>query len=103
MKLSLFEASSKVHTQRNVMRETDQRIASYSRRGILLNVILFIACIMFGEYTNRQPAMGNVLVVGLVLLSAIRGCARPLAKSFLFLFPLRCCLVGVYISAYYVS
>ena len=73
MKLNLFEVSSKVHTQRNVMRDTDNRIANYSRRGLFLNVILFVACMMFGEYAKQQPVMSNILVAGVILLSAIRG------------------------------
>lgn len=69
-----FKASTKVHMQRDVMREIDARLVKYSQRGILLSLTIFTLALSLGEYYTKQPAMALFLAGGLILMTLIRGC-----------------------------
>lgn len=73
MKFSIFTPTSKVHAQRNVMREADERLAKYSKRGILLSVAIFSVCMLVGEYYPQSPKMTLVLTGGLLLITFARA------------------------------
>jgi len=73
MKLNFFTPTSKVHTQRNVMREIDERLARYSKRGVLLSIAIFAVAIYIGEYYKQQPSMALVLSAGLLFISLFRA------------------------------
>jgi len=68
-----FQASSKVQKDRLVMRDTDQRMAKYSRRGLILNFIASIFCILGGQFVHQASTLAIVLVVGLLLNTLLRG------------------------------
>jgi len=68
-----FQATSKVQKDRQVIRDTDFRMAKYSRRGLILNFIASIFCILGGQFVNLAPDLAVVLVVGLLLLTLFRG------------------------------
>ena len=55
------------------MRDTDARMAKYSRRGLILNFVASIFCILGGEFVNQEADLAITLVVGLLLLTLLRG------------------------------
>jgi DNA-binding response OmpR family regulator/signal transduction histidine kinase len=71
--LSLFALSSKAHVSREVMREIDLRLMTYSRNGIFLSLIVFTLTIFMGKYYTQKPEMTLVLTAGLVFITAIRA------------------------------
>ncbi|MBX2808317.1 MAG: hybrid sensor histidine kinase/response regulator, partial [Cellvibrionaceae bacterium] len=73
MKVSFFTPASKVHKQRNIMRETDARIARYTRRGILLSFSVFCICMLLGDYFFLQTTLAIILGLGILLITAIRA------------------------------
>ena len=73
MKMNLFRPESKIHAQRNIMREIDERLASYSRRGLLLSLTTFVICLLVGDFYNSSPKLALVLVGGLLLITLARG------------------------------
>jgi len=69
----LFIPESKVHRDRRLMRETDSRMAKYSRRGILINFCVYIFCIWIGDLYNSATSLTIVLTLGLVSLTLLRS------------------------------
>ncbi|MGS2716800.1 ATP-binding response regulator [Eionea flava] len=69
----MFKAVSKVHLQRDVMRETDMRLVAYSQTGIFLSVIVFSLILWAGEHYINSPLMTAVLSIGLVVITLIRA------------------------------
>lgn len=69
----LFVPQSKVQKDRKVMRETDSRMAKYSRRGIVLNFLAFVLCLVAGSFFEKAPQLAIVLLLGLLLISLLRG------------------------------
>lgn len=69
----LFIPESKVHRDRRLMRETDSRMAKYSRRGILINFCVYLFCVWLGELYIDAPKLSLVLTIGLLVLTAIRS------------------------------
>ena len=55
------------------MRETDSRMAKYSRRGLILNFLAFIVCLVDGEFISNNPQLMIVLTVGLLIVTVLRG------------------------------
>ncbi len=68
-----FVPESKVQKDRQIMRDTDARVAKYSRRGLVLNFIVFVLCLAFGDFYAREYALSVVLVTGLLLVTLLRG------------------------------
>lgn len=73
MKTQLFVPNSKVQKDRAIMRETDERLARYSRRGLVLNLAAYLLCVAIGYMQAIAPMMTVGLTVGLLLLTALRG------------------------------
>ncbi|WP_111640579.1 response regulator [Marinimicrobium alkaliphilum] len=69
----LFIPGSKVQKDRQIMRDTDARVAKYSRRGLIVNFLVFILALAFGDFYQKQPTLAIVLVTGLLLLTLLRG------------------------------
>ncbi len=71
--LELFISKSKVQKDRKIMRETDARMAKYSRRGLLFTFFVFLLALMVGEFYVRHLKLALILAVGLLLLTLIRA------------------------------
>ncbi|TLM76461.1 hybrid sensor histidine kinase/response regulator [Microbulbifer harenosus] len=63
----------KVQKDRRVCRNTDTRIAKYSRRGLLFSLAAFAIAIAIGELRSMAPRLVLVLAIGLVLVTLVRG------------------------------
>ncbi|MEY4590271.1 MAG: hypothetical protein RL497_2347 [Pseudomonadota bacterium] len=70
---SFFEAQTKVQKDRQLMRETDARMAKYSRRGIVANVLIFLLCLASGEFIELHARLALILTIGLLLTTFLRG------------------------------
>lgn len=68
-----FVPVSKVQKDRAIMRETDARVAKYSRRGLVLNFLVFVLCLAFGDFQSQQHNTAIVLVTGLLLVTLWRS------------------------------
>lgn len=55
------------------MRDTDARVAKYSRRGLVLNFIVFSLCLFFGDFYDREHLLAIVLITGLLLVTLLRS------------------------------
>ncbi len=68
-----FVPATKVQKDRAIMRETDARVAKYSRRGLILNFIVFVLCLAFGDFQDKEHNLAIVLVTGLLLVTLVRS------------------------------
>ncbi|OZY84893.1 hybrid sensor histidine kinase/response regulator [Cellvibrio mixtus] len=68
-----FVPATKVQKDRAIMRETDARVAKYSRRGLVLNFIVFVLCLAFGNFQEKEHNLAIVLVTGLLLVTLVRS------------------------------
>ena len=68
-----FVPASKVQKDRAIMRETDARVAKYSRRGLILNFLVFVLCLTFGDFEKTEHNTAIVLVTGLLLVTLVRS------------------------------
>ena len=68
-----FLPASKVQKDRKILRETDARMAKYSRRGLLFNFIVYIICIVDGRFISEHFKLAVVLTSGLLLITVLRG------------------------------
>ncbi len=68
-----FKAESKAHLQRKVMKEIDLRLAKYSRRGIVLSVVVFALAIGVGKFYQLAPQLTLLLSSGLLLITFSRA------------------------------
>ncbi|TQV81265.1 response regulator [Exilibacterium tricleocarpae] len=73
LQLQLFVPQSKVQKDRKVMRDTDSRMAKYSRRGIVLNFLAFLLCLGAGSFLELAQELAMVLLLGLLLITLVRG------------------------------
>ncbi|UTA49567.1 response regulator [Simiduia sp. 21SJ11W-1] len=71
--LQLFIPANKVQKDRKIMRETDARMAKYSRRGLILNLFAFLLCLALGDFYKQVPNYATGLAVGLLLITLWRG------------------------------
>jgi CheY-like chemotaxis protein len=71
--LHFFVPATKVQKDRAIMRETDARVAKYSRRGLVLNFIVFVLCLAFGDFQEKEHNLAIVLVAGLLLVTLARS------------------------------
>ncbi|GAA6152585.1 response regulator [Pseudoteredinibacter isoporae] len=69
----LFIPESKVHRDRRLMRETDSRMAKYSRRGILINFCVYLFCVWMGDLYLQAPTVTSIMTIGLLLLTGMRS------------------------------
>lgn len=72
MKFSFFEPSHKVHKQRNVMRNTDERVVRYSRFNVLFNLVIFTFVVFLTDFYSNWQTLVIVLGLGLILTASIR-------------------------------
>ncbi len=68
-----FIPKNKVQKDRAIMRDTDARVAKYSRRGLVLNFIVFVLCLAFGNFQQKEHDTAIVLVTGLLLVTLWRA------------------------------
>lgn len=68
-----FVPASKVQKDRAIMRETDARVAKYSRRGLVLNFLIFALCLFFGNFQVEEHNTAIVLVTGLLVVTLWRS------------------------------
>lgn len=71
--LQLFIPANKVQKDRKIMRETDARMAKYSRRGLILNLVAFGLCLALGDFYTVAPTFALTLAIGLLLITLWRG------------------------------
>lgn len=70
----LFTPTTKVQKDRQVMRDTDARVAKYSRRGLVLNFLVFVVTLaFFGDFYQREKNLAILLVTGLLLVTLLRS------------------------------
>ncbi len=70
---SFFVPVSKVQKDRRVIRETDMRMAKYSRRGLIVNFIAFLVCLYGGQFLDENRELTIILTIGLLLATFFRG------------------------------
>ena len=68
-----FYPTSKVQKDRHVIRDTDARMAKYSRRGLVFNFIAFLICLYGGRFVELNRELTIVLTTGLLLITFLRG------------------------------
>ena len=71
--IKFFEPVSKVQKDRKIMRVTDNRMAKYSRRGLVFNFFAYLACLTGGKYVQENWDMTLILTAGLLVITLIRG------------------------------
>lgn len=71
--LQFFTPTHKVQKDRKLMHETDSRIAKYSRRGLVLNFLVFVLCLYFGNFFQAEQDLAIFLVTGLLLVTLLRS------------------------------
>jgi len=71
--MHFFQPQSKVQKDRAIMRETDERMAKYSRRGLVVNILAYLLCFSLGYMTVIAPTLSIVLTVGLMLITFVRA------------------------------
>ncbi|MGD8174338.1 response regulator [Marinimicrobium sp. ARAG 43.8] len=73
MWLQLFTPTSKVQKDRQIMRDTDARVAKYSRRGLVVNFIVAVSCLTLGRFFHDFQTLSIVLIIGLLLVTLLRA------------------------------
>lgn len=68
-----FVPTIKVQKDRKIMRDTDARVAKYSRRGLVLNFIVFALCLTYGDFFDRENSLAIILITGLLLVTLLRS------------------------------
>lgn len=68
-----FLPASKVQKDRRIMRETDARLAKYSRRGVIFNFFAFLLIVGHGQFTQENPKLMAVLTAGILLNTIFRA------------------------------
>lgn len=72
--LKLFEPQSKVQKDRQIIRETDMRMAKYSRRGLISNFLIYTLCLLVEQnFIQQYQKLAIVLTAGLLVATAVRG------------------------------
>ena len=71
--INFFQPSSKVQKDRRIMRETDSRMAKYSRRGLVFNFVAFLICLIGGRFFDENKDLTIILTIGLLLVTMLRG------------------------------
>lgn len=72
--LKLFEPQSKVQKDRQIIRETDMRMAKYSRRGIISNFLIYSLCLLVEQtFIQQYQSLAIILTSGLLLATMLRA------------------------------
>lgn len=72
--LTFFEPQTKIQKDRQIIRDTDMRMAKYSRRGIVSNFTIYALCLLIEQNFIRQyPNLAIIFTIGLLLTTALRG------------------------------
>ncbi|GAA5321031.1 MAG: hypothetical protein Aseana_30950 [Candidatus Pelagadaptatus aseana] len=71
--MQLFSPSSKVQRDRNILRESDARLAKYSRRGIVFALIAYTICLAYGYLRVMEPRLAVILTVGFFIICVVRA------------------------------
>ncbi len=71
--LELFKPETKVQRDRKIMRETDARMAKYSRRGIMFTFFVFVIALLVGSFYDEYTELALMLACGLLLLTLLRS------------------------------
>lgn len=72
--LTLFEPKSKVQKDRRVIRQTDERLVKYSRRGLITHFLVYLITLVFGDnFVANYQNLAILLTVGLLIITAARG------------------------------
>ena len=72
--LKLFEPQSKIQKDRQIIRDTDMRMAKYGRRGLISNVLVYTLCLLVEQnFILHYRTLAIVLTVGLIAATAVRG------------------------------
>ncbi len=71
--IKFFDPVSKVQKDRKIMRVTDNRMAKYSRRGLVFNFLAYLACLTGGKYVEENWDMTLILTGGLLIITLVRG------------------------------
>lgn len=72
--LKFFEPQSKVQKDRLVLRETDFRMAKYSRRGIVTNFLIYSLCLFVEQnFIHDHQGLALFLTGGLLVTTLLRG------------------------------
>lgn len=72
MQFSFFTPVLKVHKQRNLLRDTDQRLARYSIRGLGMSILILVLSLFLGQYYTQSPLVASIFVLGVILISIFR-------------------------------
>lgn len=70
--MQLFRPSSKVQRDRKIIRESDEKLAKYSRRGLAFSLVAYSICLAFGYLRVMQPELAVVLTVGFFIIVIMR-------------------------------
>lgn len=71
--VNLFTPETKVQKDRNLIRETDYRMAKFNRRGVLLTITIFVITLMLGDFFRASINLAIGLAAGLFLITLARG------------------------------
>ena len=71
--LSFFTPQLKIQKNRQVLRDTDERMAKYSRRGLIGNFVIFLLCMAVGSFVDQEPGLAIALTIGLLITTLLRG------------------------------
>ncbi|WP_246434696.1 sensor histidine kinase [Teredinibacter haidensis] len=55
------------------MRETDARMAKYSRRGLIFNFLAYLICLVGGRFIDENRDLTITLTIGLLFITIVRG------------------------------
>lgn len=69
----LFTPNCKAQKDRQIIHDTDARVAKYSRRGLILNFLVFALSLVFGDFFGRETNLAVILVTGLLLVTLLRS------------------------------
>ncbi|SMF39018.1 hypothetical protein SAMN02745866_02500 [Alteromonadaceae bacterium Bs31] len=70
---TFFLPTSKVQKDRSIMRETDARMAKYSRRGLIFNFCAYLICLVGGRFLDENRDLTIILTIGLLFITVVRG------------------------------
>ncbi len=73
MKKKLFVPQGKVQKDKAIMRETDERMAIFSRYGLILNLAAYLLCVAMGYMRIIEPTLTVILTSGILLITLIRA------------------------------
>lgn len=71
--MALFTPTTKVQRDRKIMRESDNLLVQYSKRGLGFTLLIYIVCLTFGYMRVLEPELTVWLTSGLLILSVVRS------------------------------